>query len=63
MCNTIQKGKQTIEIIIEAISLLRAVYKLYAKIISRRTSVVSEPSLNEEQNGCGRGRSRMGSIF
>jgi hypothetical protein len=33
------------------ISLLCAAYKLYAKIISRRVSVISEPLLNEERNG------------
>jgi hypothetical protein len=34
-----------------------------AKIISRRISVISERSLNEEQNGFRRGRSYMDRIF
>jgi hypothetical protein len=44
-------------------NLLYAEYKLYAKIISRRISVISEPLLSEEQNGFRRGRSCMESIF
>jgi hypothetical protein len=44
------------------ISLLCAAYKWYAKIMSR-ISVLSEPLLDEEQNGFKRGRSSMDSII
>jgi hypothetical protein len=45
------------------ICLLCAAYKLHAKIISRRISIISEPLLIEEQNSFRRGRSCMDSIF
>jgi hypothetical protein len=38
-------------------------YKIYAKIIARRTGRIIEPLISEEQNGFRKGRSCTDSIF
>ena len=45
------------------ISLLNAIYKLYARIINKRLKIITETLIGEEQSGFRKGRSTSDNIF
>jgi hypothetical protein len=58
-----KKGDRAICDNYRGISLLCTVYKIYAKIIARRTGRIIEPLISEEQNGFRKDRSCTDSSF